>query len=90
MIICRLRQYIPVPNVNLHDYILQWILMRIVMHQEPLGVVTDIISPNNLRRWSETNPIPYLTDYSAIGEVPAYSTPPFQFDHELNHKLVLW
>ncbi|GJQ81537.1 hypothetical protein Trydic_g4898 [Trypoxylus dichotomus] len=65
-------------------------LMRIIMNQEPLGVAPDIVSPMSLCRWSETTPSHRPTDYSAIGEIPAHSSPPFRYDPELNHKVILW
>ncbi|XP_049821406.1 protein GDAP2 homolog isoform X2 [Aethina tumida] len=63
--------------------------MRIIMNQEPLGVAPDIVLPQNLERWSETNSIHNLTDYSAIGQAK-HETSPFPYDPEINHKIILW
>lgn len=59
------------------------------MNQEPLGVAPDIVLPQNLERWSETNSIHNLTDYSAIGQAK-HETSPFPYDPEINHKIILW
>nr|XP_022909356.1 protein GDAP2 homolog isoform X2 [Onthophagus taurus] len=64
--------------------------MRIIMNQEPLGVAPDVICPAGLPRWSEVPAPPFLTDYSALGDIPAHSTAPFQYDPEINHKIILW
>lgn len=60
------------------------------MNQEPLGVAPDIIHPCELKRWSEIPPTHYLTDYSNSGEPPKHSSPAFQYDEEINHKIILW
>lgn len=64
--------------------------MRVKMNQEPLGVAQDIVLPANLRRWGDTTPSHYLTDYSAIGESPRHSESPFPYNPEVNSKVVLW
>lgn len=64
--------------------------MRIIMNQEPLGVAHDIVSVGNLRRWSDVSPSHHFTDYSNIGEAPKHTQPPFAYDAEINHKIVLW
>lgn len=64
--------------------------MRITMNQEPLGVAPDIVTPSNLRRWSDTTPCQYLTDYSVIGETPKHNVSPFTYDPEINNKIILW
>lgn len=63
--------------------------MRIIMNQEPLGVVSELVLPTDLPRWSEIAPAHYLTDYSASG-APKHDTSPFSYDAELNHKIILW
>lgn len=60
------------------------------MNQEPLGVAHDIVSVGNLRRWSDVSPSHHFTDYSNIGEAPKHTQPPFAYDAEINHKIVLW
>ncbi|KAK9884888.1 hypothetical protein WA026_009124 [Henosepilachna vigintioctopunctata] len=64
--------------------------MRIIMNQEPLGVASDIVLPNQLLRWCDSVAINFHTDYSATGEAPAHDKPPFPFDPEINHKIILW
>jgi hypothetical protein len=63
--------------------------MRIIMNQEPLGVASDVVHPNDLPRWSEIAPAHYLTDYSASG-APKHNNSPFPYDPEINHKIILW
>lgn len=65
-------------------------LMRIKMNPEPLGVAAEVIVPSNIRRWSDTPPSQYLTDYSVIGETPRHIDSPFPYDPEINSKLILW
>lgn len=64
--------------------------MRIIMNQEPLGVAPNIVMATELKRWSETAPTHYLTDYSSIGETPKHNTSPFTYNAELNQKIILW
>lgn len=64
--------------------------MRIIMNQEPLGVAPNFVMVNDLKRWSDTAPTHYLTDYSSIGETAKYTTSPFVFNPEINQKIVLW
>lgn len=64
--------------------------MRVKMNQEPLGVAPDVILPINLRRWSDTKPSHYLTDYSVIGETPRHIDSPFPYDPEVNSKVIVW
>ncbi|KAL3279993.1 hypothetical protein HHI36_017499 [Cryptolaemus montrouzieri] len=64
--------------------------MRIIMNQEPLGVASDLVLPNHLPRWSDTAAFHLHTDYSSTGETPAHSRPPFPYDPEINHKIILW
>lgn len=62
--------------------------MRLIM--EPLGLPSEIVVPNALKRWSDTHPLHHLVDYGAGGEPPKHPTSPFPFDPELNHKIILW
>ncbi|XP_045460962.1 protein GDAP2 homolog isoform X2 [Harmonia axyridis] len=64
--------------------------MRIKMNQEPLGVASDVVLPQQLTRWSNTQPPHFLTDYSSSGEQPAHNKPPFLLDHQINQKIILW
>ncbi|KAH0813264.1 hypothetical protein GEV33_009527 [Tenebrio molitor] len=65
-------------------------VMRIkCLYQEPLGVASDVVHPNDLPRWSEIAPAHYLTDYSASG-APKHNNSPFPYDPEINHKIILW
>lgn len=64
--------------------------MRIISNQEPLGVVSAFVDPNNLKRWDETTPSHYLADYSSIGEESKFQESPFSYDPQINHKIILW
>lgn len=64
--------------------------MRIKMNQEPLGVASDVVLPQQLTRWSNTLATNFPTDYSSSGEQPAHQKPPFVLDHQINQKIILW
>lgn len=60
------------------------------MNQEPLGVAPNIIPINDLKRWNDTAPTHYLTDYSSIGEPPKHNQSPFNYNPDINKKIILW
>ncbi|XP_046996346.1 protein GDAP2 homolog [Schistocerca americana] len=62
--------------------------MRLTM--DPLEQAGEWLRGDSLPRWSSTQPMQRLLDYSASGELRKHSTSPFPYSPEVNQRVVLW